>query len=90
MPASYDDVARFLIEIRDLMETNQQALDALDAVAGTPVLWYLILCSVLMVAQFFVERHFSRGYGSTGRARQRLRDIGVEQGGRITVEGDAG
>ncbi len=34
MPASYDDVARFLIEIRDLMETNQQALDALDAVAA--------------------------------------------------------
>jgi|tagenome__1003787_1003787.scaffolds.fasta_scaffold20833343_2 polar amino acid transport system permease protein len=53
------------------------------------VLWYLVLCSVLMVAQFFVERHFSRGYGTTGRARQRLRDIEVEQGGRITVEGGA-
>ncbi len=51
------------------------------------VLWYLILCSVLMVAQFFVERHFSRGYGTTGRARQRLRDIEVEQGGRIAAEG---
>lgn len=53
------------------------------------VLWYLILCSVLMVAQFFVERHFSRGYGSTGRARQRLRDIQVEQGGRLATEGEA-
>jgi polar amino acid transport system permease protein len=53
------------------------------------VIWYLLLCSVLMVAQFFVERHFSRGYGSTGRARQRLRDIQVEQTGRITVEGEA-
>jgi polar amino acid transport system permease protein len=42
-----------------------------------------------MVAQYFVERHFSRGYGATGRARQRLRDIGVEQGGRITTEGEA-
>jgi len=51
------------------------------------VLWYLVLCSVLMVAQFFVERHFSRGYGTTGQARQRLRDIEVEQGGRIATEG---
>jgi polar amino acid transport system permease protein len=53
------------------------------------VLWYLVLCSVLMVAQFFVERHFSRGYGTTGQARQRLRDIEVEQGGRIVTEGGA-
>ena len=51
------------------------------------VIWYLILCTVLMVAQFFVERHFGRGYGTTGQARQRLRDIGVEQGGRIPAEG---
>jgi polar amino acid transport system permease protein len=43
-------------------------------------LWYLILCSVLMVVQYFVERHFAKGYGSTGRARQRLRNISVEQG----------
>src|SRR4051794_21317752 len=53
------------------------------------VIWYLIICSVLMVAQYFVERHFGRGYGTTGRARQRLRDIQVEQGGRITTEGEA-
>ena len=47
------------------------------------------MCTVLMIGQFFVERHFGRGYGTTGRARQRLRNIGVEQGGRITVEGEA-
>jgi len=52
------------------------------------VIWYLIICSVLMVVQFFVERHFGRGYGSTGKARQRLRDIGVEQGGRIPAESE--
>jgi polar amino acid transport system permease protein len=56
-------------------------------VAG--VIWYLIICSVLMIVQFFVERRFGRGYGPTGKARQRLRDIQVEQGGRITVEGEA-
>jgi polar amino acid transport system permease protein len=53
------------------------------------LIWYLSICSVLMVGQYFVERHYGRGYGATGRARQRLRDIGVEQGGRIIVEGGA-
>jgi polar amino acid transport system permease protein len=53
------------------------------------LLWYLILCSILMIGQFFVERHFGRGYGTTGQARQRLRDIQVEQTGRVTVEGEA-
>jgi polar amino acid transport system permease protein len=53
------------------------------------LLWYQILCSVLIFGQFFVERHFSRGYGATGRARQRLRDIQVEQTGRVTAEGEA-
>ncbi|WP_433377707.1 amino acid ABC transporter permease [Actinoplanes sp. CA-142083] len=53
------------------------------------VIWYLIICTVLMIAQFFVERHFGRGYGSTSRARQRLRNIGAEQGGRVAPEGGA-
>jgi polar amino acid transport system permease protein len=47
------------------------------------VIWYLIICTVLMIAQFFVERHFGRGYGSTGQARQRLRNIGAEHGGTV-------
>jgi polar amino acid transport system permease protein len=51
------------------------------------LIWYLIICSVLMVIQFFVERHFGKGYGTAGKARQRLRDIQVEQGGRITATG---
>jgi polar amino acid transport system permease protein len=54
------------------------------------VIWYLILCSVMMIAQYFIERHFSRGYGTADRARQRLRDIGVEQGGRMVVVEDDG
>ncbi|GIE84984.1 amino acid ABC transporter permease [Actinoplanes regularis] len=52
------------------------------------LIWYLIICSVLMVIQFFVERHFGKGYGAAGKARQRLRDIQVEQGGRITATGE--
>jgi polar amino acid transport system permease protein len=50
------------------------------------VIWYLILCTILMVGQYFLERHFGKGYGTTGRARQKLRDIGAENG-RIVVEG---
>ncbi len=34
-------------------------------------LWYLILSSILMVVQYYVERYFSRGYG--GRAARRGR-----------------
>ncbi|MFS8478517.1 MAG: amino acid ABC transporter permease [Micromonosporaceae bacterium] len=55
-------------------------------------LWYLLLTSILLVAQYFVERHFSRGYGArrrsggsdastTARARLRLRGLAAEQGG---------
>ncbi|MFI7597828.1 amino acid ABC transporter permease [Actinoplanes sp. NPDC049681] len=49
-------------------------------------LWYLILCSVLMVVQFFVERHFGRGYGAAARAKVRLRAIAAEQGGALPPE----
>ena len=41
-------------------------------------LWYLLLTSVLLVGQYFLERHFSRGYGAVGRARMRLRAVGSE------------
>ncbi|SNY50836.1 amino acid ABC transporter permease [Paractinoplanes atraurantiacus] len=47
------------------------------------VIWYLIICTVLMIGQFFLERHYGKGYGAVGKAKQRLRDIEVEQGGRI-------
>ncbi|TDB93596.1 amino acid ABC transporter permease [Actinomadura sp. 7K534] len=37
-------------------------------------LWYLLLSSVLMIAQYYIERHFSRGVGKNGSARvQRMR-----------------
>jgi polar amino acid transport system permease protein len=49
-------------------------------------LWYLALTSVLMVMQYFVERHFARGYGPTQRARQRLRNITAEASGTPPAE----
>ncbi|TDC36323.1 amino acid ABC transporter permease [Micromonospora sp. 15K316] len=44
-------------------------------------LWYLFLTSILLVGQYFLERHFGKGYGPAGRARLRLRTIAAEQGG---------
>ena len=38
------------------------------------VLWYLIVCSVLMVGQSYLERYFGRGFG-TRRRRSRPREI---------------
>ena len=36
-------------------------------------LWYLALTSVLLVGQYFLERRFARGSGTSGRAKLRLR-----------------
>jgi len=44
-------------------------------------LWYLFLTSILLVGQYYLERHFSKGFGRSARARQRLRDITAENGG---------
>jgi polar amino acid transport system permease protein len=42
-------------------------------------LWYLALSSVLLVGQYYVERHFSRGV--TGRARRRAVEATIPAGG---------
>jgi len=46
-------------------------------------LWYLILSSILMVVQYYVERYFSRGYGA--RATRRPRP-GAPQPNPVVVE----
>ncbi|MDO3687144.1 amino acid ABC transporter permease [Micromonospora sp. C28ISP2-4] len=43
-------------------------------------LWYLLLTSVLLVGQYYLERHYSKGFGRSGRARQRLRGLAAESG----------
>ncbi|MCW2641786.1 MAG: polar amino acid abc transporter, inner rane subunit [Dactylosporangium sp.] len=44
-------------------------------------LWYLALSSVLMVVQYFVERHFSRGYGVRASRSLRIRGRLIGSGG---------
>jgi polar amino acid transport system permease protein len=45
-------------------------------------MWYLFLTSLLMVAQHFIERYFSRGYGTARQARVRLRGLSAGRGGK--------
>jgi polar amino acid transport system permease protein len=53
-------------------------------------LWFLVLTSVLLVGQYFLERRFSRGYGQQARARLRLRGIAAEHGGKSVADGASG
>ena len=34
-------------------------------------LWYLIICSILMVGQYYLERYFGRGFGAPAKATRR-------------------
>ncbi|MFI5957101.1 amino acid ABC transporter permease [Cryptosporangium sp. NPDC051539] len=43
-------------------------------------LWYLALSSVLMVAQYFLERYFGRGFGTQTRTRMRLLGLNASHG----------
>lgn len=36
-------------------------------------LWYLLISSVMMIGQYYLERHYSRGTSKGAEARQRLR-----------------
>jgi polar amino acid transport system permease protein len=49
-------------------------------------LWYLILCSIMMIIQYFVERHFSRGYGTAAQTRLRLRRLRSRRPGPVASE----
>jgi polar amino acid transport system permease protein len=53
-------------------------------------IWYLIMVSVLMLIQFYVERYFSRGFGPTARARMRVRDLGAQQNGMVAIPPEQG
>ncbi|GAB3586192.1 amino acid ABC transporter permease [Calidifontibacter terrae] len=39
-------------------------------------LWYLVICTVLMIGQYFLERHFGRGFGTQGASKRKLTMIG--------------
>jgi polar amino acid transport system permease protein len=49
--------------------------------AVAAILWYLALTSVLMVGQYFLEKRFSRGFGSKDTRAQRAARRASEVGG---------
>ncbi|MEH1099375.1 amino acid ABC transporter permease [Micromonospora sp. CPCC 205561] len=51
--------------------------------------WYLLLTSVLLVGQYYLEKHFSKGVGRSARARTKLRGIAAESGGTTGKAGGA-
>lgn len=40
------------------------------AVEISAIIWYLIICSILMYGQMHLERHFGRGFGAKGPSNQ--------------------
>src|SRR6266542_2384231 len=76
-------------------ETSAELFNRLDSVGKqsfqqfpmyvAACLWYLFLTSILLVGQYFIERHFSKGYGRTERAKAKLRGLEAEHGvGEVT------
>jgi len=49
--------------------------------AVATILWYVALSSVLMIGQYFLERRFSRGFGSRETRAQRAARRALEVGG---------
>src|SRR6476660_1492971 len=42
-------------------------------------LWYLILCSILMVGQSYLEKYFGRGFGApSAKAQQKLQQVAAD------------
>ena len=52
-----------------------------NGTAWGPGTWYLLITSILMVGQYFLEKRFARGFGSQEKAQMRVRGLAAEQGG---------
>ncbi|MEU8261395.1 amino acid ABC transporter permease [Micromonospora sp. NPDC048999] len=69
--------AELFFQLKAVVSRTYQAFPMY--VAAT--IWYLFLTSILLVGQYYLERHFSKGVGRSARARQRLRGMTAETGG---------
>jgi polar amino acid transport system permease protein len=48
-------------------------------------IWYLVMTSVLYVGQYFIERHYGRGFSRAQQASMRERWIGMSRGGTAGI-----
>ena len=49
------------------------------------IIWYLVLVSILLVGQYFLEKRFSRGYGRAAKAKMKLEGLAAEHGANPEV-----
>ncbi|HEY2653141.1 MAG TPA: amino acid ABC transporter permease [Solirubrobacteraceae bacterium] len=66
-----------LFAAQSIYDVNYKVIPLLIVIS----IWYLVMTSVLYVGQYFIERHYGRGFTRAERATMRERWIGVGRGG---------
>ncbi len=69
-------VYELLFETQQIYAANYKPIPLLIAAS----IWYLALTSVLYVGQYFIERHFGRGFSRAQQGRMRARWLDLEGG----------
>lgn len=64
--ASVIQYAEVLRSVEDVYYVNSRVIELLIVAA----LWYMVIVTVLSIGQFYVERHFSRGWGRKAPSEQ--------------------
>lgn len=72
--ASYGEL---LFAAQSIYDVNYKVIPLLIVAS----IWYLVMTSVLYVGQYFIERHFGRGFTRAERATMRARWLGMGRGG---------
>jgi polar amino acid transport system permease protein len=66
-----------LYSVQEIYDVNYQTIPLLIVAS----IWYLVMTSVLYVGQYFIERHYGRGFSRAQRATMRARWLGIGRGG---------
>jgi polar amino acid transport system permease protein len=69
-----------LYAVQQIYDVNYQVIPLLIVAS----IWYLVLTSVLYVGQYFIERHYGRGFSRAHRVTMRGRWLGVGRGSEAT------
>jgi polar amino acid transport system permease protein len=68
--------AELLYSVQEIYDVNFQTIPLLIVAS----IWYLVLTSVLYVGQYYIERHYGRGFSRAQQATMRERWLGFRQG----------
>jgi polar amino acid transport system permease protein len=70
--------AELLYSVQEIYDVNFQTIPLLIVAS----IWYLVLTSVLYVGQYFIERHYGRGFSRAARVTQRGRWLSFRRHGQ--------